>query len=266
MHQAYWELPENPFRAGEDDRWFFYSKTHEEALVRLLYAAAERPGVMLLLGAPGAGKTMILRMMRKGLEGKKFLLPTVVFPRLEPDFFLREIARQLGLDPAGTTRLDTLRVLSGFFHEGGKARQEMTVVLSVEDAQAIPDPAVFEDLRFLFNFAGGGPRLFIVLAGTPELEARLKAVPSLQSVVGIVSRIEPLDEEETRGYVEHRLATAGGRKDLFEAEALREIHAMSGGNPRRINLICDTALLVGSGDGARVVTAALVRKAAAELP
>ncbi|HET8798135.1 MAG TPA: AAA family ATPase, partial [Thermoanaerobaculia bacterium] len=140
-------------------------------------------------------------------------------------------------------------------------------VLILDEAQLIPSKATFDEIRLLTNFQLDDQNLLsVVLIGQPELEARLEreAYSALRQRIGMRYSLGPLSLQETIDYVEHRIRVAGGTRNPFLAEAMAEIHALSGGIPRLINTIATTALLDAFGEDAESIDAARIAAAARE--
>ncbi|MGD8615586.1 MAG: AAA family ATPase, partial [Gammaproteobacteria bacterium] len=142
--------------------------------------------------------------------------------------------------------------------------QGRRTVLIVDEAQNM-SPETLEELRMLSNVnADKDQVLQIILVGQRELRATLRRPDLIQFAqrIGVDYHLEPLNEEETRDYIRHRCRTAGGAPDLFTDQACQQIHAATGGVPRLINMLCDTALVYGYAEQREKIDAALVKDAA----
>ena len=265
MYEGYWGLRERPFQNTPDPRFLYYSPAHEEALVRLLYAVSEGKGLGLLTGEVGTGKTLLCRVFRKELRDRGYGVATVVNPDLSAEDLLRAILLDLDVDAApGLGRGELWRLLAEYVQERDGPGREAIVI--VDEAQSISDARTLEAIRLLLNLVREGRFLVtVVLAGQPELRARVQRLPALRQRIGVACHLRALSAEETGGDVAHRLRTAGATGELFDAEAIEALHAASGGNPRELNTLADLALLLGSSEGVDRVTGAVVRRAVAEV-
>src|SRR6058998_276065 len=208
MYEPFFGLESSPFGLTPDPRFLFRSRVHHEILSLLLYGVTTGKGVMLLLGDVGTGKTTLCRALLRELpaEAQSVLL---LNPHLSETELVGAILDDLGLERRGSTRGELMTVLSQhLLAAGGEGK---TVVVVVDEAQQMSVEAL-EQVRILSTLEAPDRKLLqIVLAGQPELEAKL-ARPGLRQLnqrIGIRSRLRPLHERETFRYVEHRLRAAG---------------------------------------------------------
>src|SRR5438094_1012620 len=242
MYEPFFGLDSSPFGLTPDPRFLFRSRVHHEILSLLLYGATTSKGVMLLLGDVGTGKTTLCRALLRELpaEAESVLL---LNPHLSETELVGAILDDLGLERRGKTRGELMTVLSQHLLAAGG--QGKSVVVVVDEAQHMSVEAL-EQVRILSTLEAPDRKLLqIVLAGQPELEAKLvrPELRQLNQRIGIRCRLRPLAERETFRYVEHRLRAAGlGGSLPFTWAATARIHRYSGGVPRVINLVCDRAL------------------------
>jgi len=260
MFEQYFGLASKPFGKTPDPSFLYESRQHREALARLEYSVEEKE-LALLVGDIGSGKTTLSRALidRVGDERPIVLL---INPRLTPMQLLRSIARGLELEPA-RFRNELLDQLHTKLYELYEQKREP--VLIIDEAQLIPSKATFDEIRLLTNFQLDDQNLLsVVLVGQPELEARLdrEHYAPLRQRIGMRYSLGPLSLAETIEYIEHRIRVAGGGRNPFDAAAMEEIHALSGGVPRLINTLCTTALLDAFGEDAEVIEAARITSAA----
>lgn len=246
MYEAFYGLEKRPFSKTPDPAFLYEGKLHGEALARLLFAVEEKD-VALLTGEIGAGKTTLSRALIDRLD-ERYRVVLVINPRLSANQMLALIAERLGVAPVPTRKTKLLDALTDRFYALYEERAVPLVI--VDEAHLIPSKQVFEELRLLTNLQlDDEPLLGLLLIGQPELRAKLRR-PSYQSFVqriGIAYHLGPLDREETGAYVRHRLRVAGRSAPLFDDDAIAAIYEGSAGIPRRINTICQSALLVGYG-------------------
>ena len=266
LYQAFFGLQREPFSIAPDPRALYMSERHREALAHLLYGLQGSGGFVLLTGEIGAGKTTLSRCVLEQVPDT-CQLAYILNPRQTVAELLASICQEFGVtvpEHAGLKeRVDALNAFLLDSHARGRS-----CVLLIDEAQALSSDAL-EQLRLLTNLETNERKLLqIVLVGQPELRA-LVAHPSLEQLAQrVVARyhLGALTPEETPHYVRHRMAVAGCAPMLpFDAKALRRIHALTKGVPRRINLLCDRALLGAYAKGQAIVDARLVEQAAREV-
>jgi general secretion pathway protein A len=267
MYTSFFGLSEKPFAITPDPRYLYLSERHAEALAHLLYGINESGGFVQLTGEVGTGKTTIVRTLLSRVPHHADVA-VILNPRVTPAEFLLTICEELGITIADADRssvkqmVDALnrRLLSA--HADGRR-----VVIIVDEAQNLP-AEVLEQVRLLTNLETPTQKLLqIILIGQPELRDLLDRTELRQLAQRITGRyhLSPLTREETHGYVRHRLRLAGATGEIFTPAALNEVHRLSLGIPRVINVCCDRALLGAYTRETRSVTAALVRRAAGEV-
>lgn len=264
MYEAYWNLTAKPFRNIADRKFFFYGEVYEEAYLRLLYTINETKGLLLLTSDGGCGKSFIIKIFAKDMleEGHKVALLTN--PDLEPKEFLQEVLYSFGLDATNKTKGELLRELKRFLLE--TLQQGKHCILMIDEAHLIQNEKTWEELRLLLNLEEDNRLLIsVILAGKPEVVESLRKVPSLAERTGLQYRIKPLTCRETGEYIYFRMEKAGCGREIFTADAIKEVYSFSGGIPRKINNICDLALLLGYGENSIVVDQPLIRKATSDL-
>ncbi len=263
MYESYWGLREKPFRKTPDPRYLFLNETYEEALERLVFAV-EEVELALLTGEVGSGKTLLTRALVDRV-GDRYEVGMILNPRLSPRQFLRAAAKELGITEPRFLSNDLLEQIHDRLLElDGQGR---AALLIVDEAHLIPGKPTFEEIRLLTNFQLDDRNLVaIVLVGQPELRARLRhrAYRALTQRIGVSFDLVPLGVEDTRRYLAHRVAVAGGARPLFTETAVARLHAAAGGIPRVLNQLATQALLEGMARGARQVSGEDVEAVAAE--
>lgn len=245
MYAPFFGLSKEPFSIAPDPRFLFMSEQHREALAHLLYGLGGGGGFVLLTGEIGAGKTTVFRCFLEQLP-PHCAVAYVFNPKLTAVELLQTVCGEFGIalpEREGSVKalVDTLNAF--LLAEHAKGRQ---AVLVIDEAQSL-SADVLEQLRLLTNLETAERKLLqIVLIGQPELR-ELVARPDLEQLAQrIVARyhLGALSAAETRQYIRHRFAVAGPQAPLpFGERALARIHRLSGGVPRRINLLADRALL-----------------------
>jgi len=265
MYEHYWNLKEKPFENTPDPRFVYLSQKHEEALSRLIYAIREQKGAALLTGEYGSGKTLISRVILNELSSENYKLAFIFNPKLGPEDLLKEIIYQIGGDASGvTSKTELLHKLNELLY---KIKQEgKNIVVLIDEAQAIPDENGFEELRLLLNFQLNDKFLLtLILMGQPELRQKIANIPQLRQRLSVAFHLTALSKKETKLYVKHRLGVAGCNIEVFSSAAFSELYRFSAGIPRRINNICDIALLVGSGKKLYRITKRTIKDVAMDL-
>ena len=251
-YQDFFKLKDTPFRLTPDLDYFFQSEGHGNALETLLYSIRSGEGFVQITGRPGVGKTILVRHLLNQL-GDKVKTALILHPRLNPEDLLKVILEDLGISSQTIENSSKEGLLRSFKeHLLGTARQGCTTVIIVDEAQEIPDDTL-EELRLLSNLETEKSKLLsIILVGQTELEDKLnrRSLKQLFQRITIRYRIEPFTRNETEAYIFHRLVIAGGTGNIrFSKKVLDAIHKKSGGIPRRINIICERALMAASIEG-----------------
>ena len=265
MYASFFGLNEKPFSITPDPRYLYLSRRHAEALAHLLYGITESGGFIQLTGEVGTGKTTVVRSLLEQLP-EHAEVALVLNPRLSPQEFLLTICDELHIAvPDRASQKSVVDALNRRLLEAHSAGRR--VVLIVDEAQNL-SAEVLEQIRLLTNLETAKQKLLqIILIGQPELREVLARSDLRQLAQRITGRyhLEPLEPEELRGYVRHRLEVAGGRAELFTAGAMKALHRSSGGVPRLANVIADRALLGAWSQEQQGVTANMTRKAAREV-
>ena len=267
MYTHYFQLKQSPFSIAPDPRYLFMSERHREALAHLLYGVGGGGGFVLLTGEIGAGKTTVARCFLQQLPAH-CVVAYIFNPCLSVIELLQTVCSEFGLAalPPGASVKAHVDVLNGFLLDAhAKGRHALLVI---DEAQAL-EAAVLEQLRLLTNLETSERKLLqIVLIGQPELRTML-AQPGLEQLAQrVIARyhLKSLSAAETRQYVLHRLGVAGPNVPVpFDNRALARLHSLTGGVPRRVNLLADRALLGAYSRRQRHVDAGMVTQAAAEV-
>ena len=271
MYASFFGLKQSPFSTAPDPRYLFMSERHREALAHLLYGVQAGGGFVLLTGEIGAGKTTVCRCFLEQVPAG-CQVGYIVNPKLSVGELLQTVAEEFGIPMptaaeaggAGTkTWVDALNRHLLAAHAQGRH-----CLLIIDEAQHL-SADVLEQLRLLTNLETHERKLLqIILIGQPELRSQLAAPGMEQLAQRVIARyhLQALSPAETLAYVAHRLAVAGlAGANPFDAGALRRIHALTGGVPRRINLLCDRALLGAYAHGRAHVDRRTLDQAAQEV-
>ena len=273
-YEPFYGLKAKPFSLSTDPRSLYKSPAHSAVLDDLLSAIRRREGIIVLTGEMGTGKTTLCRAALYQLDRKTF---TTFVP--DPDLSREDLLRMLLVD-FGEVSVDDLRRgrlasasrpdLSYQLFEFLTSLESVDAfaVLVIDEAQHLAQP-LLEEIRALSELEAGRRLLQIVLVGQPELQTRLKQFQMRQIDQRVTMRCElrPLTREDLAGYVAHRLATVGGRKEriAFASAAIDLIHAASNGVPRLVNVICDRAMSHAQTERVSVIGPPLISEAIDEL-
>lgn len=267
MYTRFFGLNEKPFSITPDPRYLFMSERHGEALAHLVYGVTESGGFIQLTGEVGTGKTTLVRTLLLERMPNNADVAVVLNPQITANEFLATICEELGVDvpkerDSAKALTDTLNHYLLDAHANGRR-----TILVVDEAQNLT-PAVLEQVRMLTNLETVKQKLLqIILIGQPELRELLDRNDLRQLAQRITGRyhLEPLTQDETAKYIEHRLRVAGALGEIFDRSAKKAVYRLSQGIPRLVNVICDRALLGAYALEARRVNTRLVRRAAREV-
>jgi general secretion pathway protein A len=260
VYQSHWGLKDKPFENSPDPKYIFYSQQHKEAISRLLYVVREHKGAALLTGEYGSGKTLLSRVLKDELKQERIYQSVFILnPRLSGIELLKEIVWQLTGSSSTNNKVDLFHALQETLYANHRSGKHTVIV--VDEAQAIMGYDCFEELRLLLNFQLNDAFLLtLVLMGQPEFKSKIFNMPQLGHRMAVRYHLNALDETETKEYVIHRLEVAGARQGIFTEDAYEGIYFYSTGIPRRINNICDLALLVGYGEGLKSIDRTTISK------
>ncbi len=261
----FYNLEEQPFRLTPDPDFLYWSKQHARAKAYMESTIWLADGFVVITGEIGSGKTTLLQSFLSELDDN-VVYAVVSQTQLSPTQFLQAVLTEFGFKPFNKRKVELLDMLNMFLIE--QYSNGKKVVLIVDEAQNL-SKKVLEEVRLISGIETHKEKVLrIILAGQPELKETLES-PSLKQLVQRVRlrfHIGPLDRREMREYIERRLAVAGREEpDLFAEDCYNVIYRFSGGVPRLINTLCDTALLCAFADEKTQVEADDIVAAAAEL-
>lgn len=265
MYTSFFGFKEQPFNITPDPKFVYLSAGHQAVLEHMIYGVDQRMGFILITGHIGAGKTTLTRLFLDRLEdqAQTALIFNTFLNEIE---LLRAVNREFGLPADSSSRQVLIDALNAFLIQqldtGGNA------VLILDEAQNLSVP-VLEQVRMLSNLETDAQKLIqIILVGQPEL-ARTLARPDLAQLnqrINVRCTLRPLNLEDTIRYIHHRLSIAGPQALVrFDPRTYRLIHRYSQGIPRRINAICDRALLTAYARGAHRIKPSFIRQAKDEI-
>ena len=267
MYQRFYSLKENPFRLTPDPAFMCMTAQHQEALSGLIYSVCTRPGLTVLMGEAGTGKTTLLYSLLGLLEKRRFVTAMCNNPTLTRQEFYDLLIMKFGVDCSSSLKSRQLVALEEMFHRN--RADERPAVLIVDEAQRL-SPELLEEIRLLLNVETPREKLLqIIIAGQPELWEVLRRpeLRQLKQRVSCVCRLKPLSLEELHEYLHHRLTRAGleSPQTLFPDTTVRLIYEYTQGIPRLVNSLCDSALQTGFALQAARITPAIIEEAAKDL-
>ena len=256
MYLEYWGFQVLPFENVPDPRFFFLSKSHEEALTRLIYAGKMRKGGAMLSGEIGCGKTTLIKVCIQKLSRDEFDIAVIINPKLEPNEFIQEILYQFGLNEVPQTKVKCLQKLNEKMIENAKINKE--TLLIVDEAQLLSESNL-EEIRLLLNFQLNHRFLLtVMLVGQPEIKEKIKSLQQLDQRIPIKYHLAPFSYEDTVRYIRFRLNKAGKKDNIFSSDAIQKIYDHSKGVPRNINNLCDLSLLLGYSQNEEIISSTII--------
>lgn len=264
MYESYWRLQQKAFENCADPHFYYPSESHQAALLKLRYAIENRRGAALLAGPSGSGKTLLVTMLRATL-GQSFIpFVHLVFPQMDTEQLLSYLADELTEHAAAVQSIpQSIRRIEQFLTANTERGRH--AVVAVDEAHLL-DGRTLETLRLLLNFElAGRSALTLLLVGQPAILPMLDRAPQLAERLGVKSLLRPFSEAETSEYVDHRLRMAGGAREVFGSQAKAALYRLTHGIPRRVNRICDLAMLIGYAEQQTSVSAEQLESVSQEL-
>ncbi|HEY0847495.1 MAG TPA: AAA family ATPase, partial [Noviherbaspirillum sp.] len=268
MYTQFFRLSHAPFSISPDPRYLFMSERHREALAHLLYGIDSGGGLVLLTGDIGTGKTTICRCFLEQVPAN-CNVAYIFNPKLTVIELLQSICEEFHVDidrERAASVKEYIDALNRYLLEAHAAGRNN--VLVIDEAQNL-SADVLEQLRLLTNLETSERKLLqIILIGQPELRTMLSRPDLEQLAQRVIAHyhLTALSEDETASYIQHRLATAGlTTASPFQQPLMKQIHRLSRGVPRRINLLCDRAMLGAYAKGMHEIDRGTIEEAAREL-
>jgi general secretion pathway protein A len=266
MYEKFYDFSAMPFQLTPDSRFFYSSKGHARAIAHLIYGLSQGEGFVIVTGEVGAGKTTLVERLWAELDRDTYTLARINTTQVSGDDLFRLTMAAFGLETAGADKAELLGLFRDLLAEHRASGRHCLLV--VDEAQNL-SLAALEELRMLSNITEDGhASLQTILLGQPQFRRKLASpdLDQLRQRVLASYHLGPLDAEETRAYIEHRLGAVGWHgRPAWTVAAFASVFAASGGIPRRINRLCSRVLLYGALEESDTITAAMVDSTAQEL-
>src|SRR3954469_11215678 len=266
MYAKFYGFDRLAFQLTPDPEFYYESAEHRRAMAHMTYGLHHAEGFIVITGEVGAGKTMLVDRMLSQIDPHSYLTSRIVTSQLSGDDLLRMVVAGFGLDDGGMAKGALLARLQEFVQMQVAAGRR--ALLIIDEAQNLPFEAL-EELRMLSNIAvGTATGLQSFLLGQPQFREVLgaSALDQLRQRITAAYHLGPLNEPDTRGYIEHRLACACWKGDpQFSDDCFAPIYFHTGGVPSGFNTLCSRLLLCGFLDGSHTIGGADVEQVASEL-
>jgi general secretion pathway protein A len=266
MYEQHFGLREQPFDLSANTKFLFLSAQHHEALTHLRYGLSGRPGITLLVGEAGMGKSTLIRAALQSERPESSRIALLSNPTLTRSEFYEFLAGEFDFSrEAAASKTQFLVELAAAIDVCHAS--DGVLALIVDEAQSMPFE-LLEELRLLTNIEGDSKHsATLVLVGQPELSDRLEnaSLRQLKQRVALRAELRPFTLRETAGYIAARITVAGGRADaVFTRDAVIAIHEGARGLPRTISVICDNALVTGFADNVKPVGSDIIAAVCAD--
>ncbi len=265
MYLQHFGLEQQPFQLTPDADFMYLSKPHARAKSYMEYTVWNRDGFVVITGEIGSGKTTLIQQLLRTVSDD-VLIARIYQTQLNEVEFFQAILLEFGLEPFNAGKVELMSMLNNFLID--QYSQGIQVILVIDEAQNL-SKRVLEELRMLTGMETDEDRILnLILVGQPELKNLLDA-PGMEQLAQRIRfrfHLKPLDESDIINYIRHRLEVAGSKKKtIIKDECVPLIYRYTGGIPRLINTLCDTALICAYVDGKKLVTASYIEEAVAEL-
>ncbi len=271
MYLEHFSLEQQPFQLTPDADFLYLSKAHNRAKSYMEYTVWNRDGFVVITGEIGSGKTTLIQQLLRTVD-ENVLIARIYQTQLNEIEFFQAILHELGMNPFSAGKVELISMLNNFLLE--QYAQGRQVILIVDEAQNL-SKRVLEELRMLTGMETDEDRILnLILVGQPELKNLLDApgMEQLSQRIRFRFHLAALEEHDIHNYIDHRLYTAGLEKNksgsvpkIIKDECIPLIYRYTGGIPRLINSLCDTALICAFVENKKTVTANIIEEAVNEL-
>jgi general secretion pathway protein A len=266
MYQHFYQFTSNPFRLAPEPDFCFSHTGYRRAREYLEFALAQGEGFVMVTGRPGTGKTMLVETFLKTVKAGEVIARRIAVSSYGADDLLRAVAYAYGIEAAGLEKGTLRHRIQQFFMQ--QERSGRRVLLIIDEAQTLSHAAL-EELRILADMQTESRLMLqLFLVGQESLQELMDIAEMEQFQQRVIANyhLTPLNLEDTRSYIEHRLRQAGWSGDPeFSSAAVLGIYQLSKGVPRHINKICNRLLLLGYGKGSHTIDEQDVLEISAEM-
>jgi general secretion pathway protein A len=264
VYEEFYGFAEKPFQIVPNPDYLYFTPKHKNALSCLEYGLNDNVGFILLTGEIGSGKTTLIRYLLNNIDAG--IVPSVIFnTNVTAEEFFIFVMQSFDLKYSLKDKAKNLELLYKFMLE--QYVEGNQVLLIIDEAQNLSD-STLEEIRMLSNFQSEDRLLLqIILVGQPELRARFKnpSLAQFRQRIAVNYHLQALTQKETKVYITFRMKKAGGRVNIFTADAMDLIYRASRGIPRTINLLCDSALVYGFAEEVTEIDTQIVNLVIKEL-
>jgi len=247
MYMEYFGLNDYPFRITPDTDYLYMSSAHSRAKAYMEYAIFNREGFVVITGEIGSGKTTLIKKLLTELD-ENVIVAKIFQTQLNEVELLQAILVEFGLNPFTAKKVELLSMLNQFLVNSYLDGKQ--ILLIIDDAQNL-SKRVLEEITMLSSVETQKEKiLHVILVGQPELNYKLEAADMEQLLqrVSLRYHVRALTPDETGEYVTHRLKVGGITNKIFDDDVMSGIYEYTGGIPRLINTLCDTALTCAFAD------------------
>ena len=260
MYLEHFQLREEPFRLTPNPHYLYLSNKHAKAKTYLDFAIWNRDGFAVITGEIGSGKTTVLNKVLEDVD-EDVIVCKIHHTLLNEIELIKAVLLNLGIQMDGNDKVEMINVLTEFLLE--QYLEGRRVLLVIDEAQNLRELRLMSGLEYEYE-----KLINIILVGQPELKILLESKPleQLTQRIRLKFHLRPLTEEETVEYIHYRLETAGAADtDIFPMELMPIIYRYTGGIPRLINILCDTALIIAFAEGKTKIDREILKEAIKEL-
>jgi len=265
MYQEYWKLNGRPFENRCDSKYYYPAETHQAALLKLHYAIENRRAAAMLCGPGGIGKSLVVNSLQRQLSDQFRPVINLVFPALDSHQLIRHLVDQIdgngGETNVARDSANDLARFERFLRSNLDAKRHAVII--VDESHLLEQNGLLEPLRLLLNVAAneseGEAAWTLVLVGQPTLLSHVERYAPLDERLSVKCMLNRFLPEETSSYIQHRMRESDAHAErVFDLAAIERIHLLTQGIPRRINRLCDLALMVGFAEDCSVITSDMI--------